>query len=169
MEDSNHETITRLKFLSKIRKGEKINVMANTLQPDSLLTSLSRAILNTDNRQNTLTYIQNSIYSGFQLFTTYVRSDKTSEKKLAVQIIKDIQESKHGIKNLKNTYQDDIMFCCSIDTYLQTIDAKIEEYHEKYPSMFPIQDEPPVENTESTPLPTTATTTTPITKSEPTT
>jgi len=137
MEDSNHETITRLKFLSKIRKGEKINVMANTLQPDSMLTSLSRALLNTDNRQNTLTYIQNSINSGFQLFTTYIRSEKTSEKKMATQIIHDIIDAKQGIKNLKNTYQDDIMFCCSIDTYLQTIDAKIDEYKEGHPDIFP--------------------------------
>jgi hypothetical protein len=136
MEDSNHETITRLKFLSKIRKGEKINVMANTLQPDSMLTSLSRAFLNTDNRQNTLTYIQNSINSGFQLFTTYIRSDKISERKLAIQIIRDIVEAKQGINNLKNTYSDDIMFCCSIETYLQTIDAKIEEYTDKYPELF---------------------------------
>ena len=137
MEDSNHETITRLKFLSKIRKGEKINVMANTLQPDSMLTSLSRALLNTDNRQNSLTYIQNSVNSGFQLFTTYIRSERTSEKKLASQIIKDIIDAKIGINNLKNTYSDDTMFCCSIDTYLQTIDAKIDEYKEQYPQLFP--------------------------------
>ena len=137
MEDSNHETITRLKFLSKIRKGEKINVMANTLQPDSMLTSLSRALLNTDNRQNSLTYIQNSVNSGFQLFTTYIRSERISEKKLASQIIKDIIDAKIGINNLKNTYSDDTMFCCSIDTYLQTIDAKIDEYKEQYPQLFP--------------------------------
>ena len=136
MEDSNHETITRLKFLSKIRKGEKINVSDGSLQPDSYFTSLSRSVLNTDNRQNTLTYIQNSINSGFQLFTTYIRSEKTSEKKLASQIINDIEESKNGIRNLKNTYQDDIMFCCSIDTYIQTIDAKIDEFREKYPESF---------------------------------
>ena len=136
MEDSNHETITRLKFLSKIRKGEKINVSDGSLQPDSYFTSLSRSVLNTDNRQNTLTYIQNSINSGFQLFTTYIRSDKTSEKMIANQIIGDIEESKNGIRNLKNTYQDDTMFCCSIDTYLQTIDAKIEEFREKYPESF---------------------------------
>jgi hypothetical protein len=141
MEDSNHETITRLKFLSKIRKGEKINVMANTLQPDSMLTSLSRALLNTDNRQNSLTYIQNSVNSGFQLFTTYVRSDRTSEKKLASQIIKDIIDAKIGINNLKNTYSDDTMFCCSIDTYLQTIDAKIDEYKEQHPQLFPNSDD----------------------------
>ena len=132
MEDSNHETITRLKFLAKIRKGEKINVTAHTLQPDSVLTSLSRTILNTDNRQNTLTYIQNSINSGFQLFTTYIKSERPSEKKLALQIIQDIEYSKIGIQNLKSTYQDDTMFCCSIETYLQTIDAKIDEYKIQY-------------------------------------
>ena len=141
MEDSNHETIARLKFLSKIRKGEKINVVANSLQPDSYITSISRALFNTDNRQNTLTYIQNSINSGFQLFTVYIKSDKVSEKKLSIQILRDIEGSKIGIRNLKNTYHDDTMFCCSIDTYLQTIDAKIDEYKEKYPQLC-ITDDP---------------------------
>ena len=28
------------------------------------------------------------------------------------------------------------MFCCSIETYIQTIDARIEEYRLKYPNMF---------------------------------
>ena len=68
MEDNNHDTITRLKFLSRIRKGEKINVVSNTLQPDSFVTSVSRTIFSTDNRQNTLTYIQHSIGSALQLF-----------------------------------------------------------------------------------------------------
>ena len=136
MEDNNHDTITRLKFLSKIRKGEKINVQNNMLQPDSWATSVSRAILNTDNRQNTLTYVQNSITSGFQLFGLYIKSEKLSEKKLAEQIIKDISNAKNGINNLKHTYTEDTMFCCSIETYLQTIDAKLTEYKEKYPDLF---------------------------------
>ena len=137
MEDNNHDTLTRLKFLSKIRKGEKINVSANTLQPDSFVTSLSRSIFNTDNRQNTLTYIQNSINSAFQLFNIYIASTKLSEKTLAQQILSDICASKNGIRNLIITYQEDTMFCCSIETYLQTIDAKLGEYKQKYPDIFP--------------------------------
>ena len=38
--------------------------------------------------------------------------------------------------NLKHTYRDDTMFCCSIETYLQTIDAKLEEYKDRYPDLF---------------------------------
>lgn len=140
MEDNNHDTITRLKFLSKIRKGEKINVQNNMLQPDSWATSVSRALLNTDNRQNTLTYVQNTINSGFQLFGLYIKSEKLSEKKLAEQIIEDISNAKSGINNLKHTYTDDTMFCCSIETYIQTIDAKLTEYQEKYPDIFKKQE-----------------------------
>ena len=136
MEDNNHDTITRLKFLSRIRKGEKINVVSNTLQPDGFVTSVSRTIFSTDNRQNTLTYIQNSIGSAFQLFNIYVESLKESEKLLAKQIIRDIISAKPGIRNLTITYQEDTMFCCSIETYIQTIDARIEEYRLKYPNMF---------------------------------
>ena len=137
MEDNNHDTITRLKFLSRIRKG-KINVQNNMLQPDTWITSFSRSLLNADNRQNTLTYVQNSISSGFQLFGLYIKSEKLSEKKLAEQIIKDIANAKNGINNLKHTYTDDTMFCCSIETYLQTIDAKLTEYQEKYPGIFQV-------------------------------
>ena len=79
MEDNNHDTISRLKFLSKIRKGERINVSNNKLQPDTLLTSLSRSVWDTDNRQNALTYIQNTINSGFQLFGLYIKSVKLAE------------------------------------------------------------------------------------------
>ena len=100
------------------------------LQPDSWATSVSRALLNTDNRQNTLTYVQNTINSGFQLFGLYIKSEKLSEKKLAEQIIEDISNAKSGINNLKHTYTDDTMFCCSIETYIQTIDAKLTEYQE---------------------------------------
>lgn len=136
MEDNNHDTITRLKFLSKIRKGEKINVQNNMLQPDSWATTLSRTVFNTDNRQNTLTYVQNTINSGFQLFGLYIKSEKLSEKKLAEQIIEDIANAKNGINNLKHTYVEDTMFCCSIETYIQTIDAKLSEFQEKYPEIF---------------------------------
>jgi len=135
MDDNNHDTITRLKFLSKIRKGEKINVQNNMLQPDTWITTVSRSFLNADNRQNTLTYVQNSINGGFQLFGLYIKSEKLSEKKLAEQIICDIFDAKNGIRNLKHTYVDDTMFCCSIDTYLQTIDAKLDEIKKQYPDL----------------------------------
>ena len=29
-------------------------------------------------------------------------------------------------------------FCCSIETYLQTIDAKLAKYQEKYPGIFQV-------------------------------
>lgn len=143
MEDSNHETITRLKFLSKIRKGEKIDVSKQVLQTDSYFTQLSRTILSHDNRQNTLTYIQNALTSGFNLFSLYMKSEKDSEKLLAVQILRDIEASKKGIANLINTYQDDTMFCCSIETYLQTIDARMTEIYTKNPELAtsPVSDD----------------------------
>ncbi len=62
---------------------------------------------------------------------------KHSEKTLAQQILSDICASKNGIRNLIITYQEDTMFCCSIETYLQTIDAKLGEYQQKYPDIFP--------------------------------
>ena len=58
MDDSRQEIITKLKFLSRVSKGQKINVKDMTLQDESWLTSASRSVWNIDNRNNTMTFIQ---------------------------------------------------------------------------------------------------------------
>ena len=54
MDDNQRETISKLKFLGKIKKGEKINVKEMSLQTESYLTAASRTIWFVDNRNNTM-------------------------------------------------------------------------------------------------------------------
>jgi hypothetical protein len=47
-------------------------------------------------------------------------------------MIQDLENSKNGLNNLKDTYFDDLMFCCKIDTIIQDIDARLEEIKSNY-------------------------------------
>ena len=132
----NEEIISKLKFLSKVQKCEKINVNGLFVQLDGLKTTVSRTIWNPDSRQNTLTFVESTINKSCTLIDLYLRSEKSSEVQMGKNILKDLNDSKVGIANLKHTYSEDVMFCSKIDTFLQIIDAKIVELKGKYYILF---------------------------------
>lgn len=123
----NEEVISKLKFLAKVQKGEKINVNGLFVQLDGLKTTVSRTVWNVDSRQNTLTFIEKVLANSTNLIELYLNSNNHSKFEMAKNIINDLDSSKSGIQNLKNTYNDDVMFCSKIDTFIQMIDAKLTE------------------------------------------
>ena len=134
--DECQDTISKLKFISRVSKGDKINSKELLLQSDGIVTKISRSIYNVDNRQNALTFIQNTINSGFNYLINYAKSEKSSEKLLAKNLFNDLLSAKSGITNLRTTYSDDVMFCCTLDTYSQSIDVRLAEFSEQNPSLI---------------------------------
>lgn len=137
------EVISRLKFLTKVKKGEKINVNGLYVQPESYVTSISRTLFHIDNRNNTLSFIQNTIDRSFELVNLYTNNHNasTSELSISKNLIKDIIKAKDGINNLKSTYHQDTMFICNLDAILENIDAIILELQEKKSYLFDIQED----------------------------
>ena len=125
--ESQKEVISRLKFISRINGGEKINVRYMYVQQDDIATRLSRTLYHKDNRNNALTFIKDTIDRSFEIIKTYKTSKQESKKILCGHIISDIKEAKKGILNLKETYLEDIMFCCRIDVVVQDMDARIRD------------------------------------------
>ena len=121
------EVISRLKFICKLQKGEKINVKYMFVQPEGIATRLSRTLIHQDNRNNTLNFLRSTITRTFEIISSYSSSNKESHRHICLHVIKDLQESKTGLINLKDTYISDIKFTCDIDTLLQEIDAKLTE------------------------------------------
>jgi hypothetical protein len=76
----------------------------------------------------------------------YEKSEKISEKILCVNLIRDLNDSKSGLNNLKDTYSYDLKFCCDIDTIIQIIDSKLAET--KYYSTKKYEDRTEHENEE---------------------
>ena len=130
--ESDKEVISRLKFIGKIQKGEKINVKYMFVQPEGIATRISRTLINQDNRQNTLNFIRSTISRTFEIITSYSSSNKESQRHICSHVIKDLKQCKNGLVNFKDTYLSDIKFCCDIDTMLQEINAKLVEIEPKY-------------------------------------
>ena len=126
MIEVNKETISRLKFIGKIQIGDKVNLKNMYIQPDGLITQISRSILQ-DSRSKTLVFLQDTISKTFEILKCYEKTKKNADKIMCANLINDLKNSKNGLSNLKETYSMDIKFTCDLDTLLQTIDAKLSE------------------------------------------
>jgi hypothetical protein len=134
--ESNIEILNRLKFLGKLQKGEKISVSKMQVQPDGWITSIIRTFFSNDNRETTLNFINCVINRSFEILSEYILSNKQFEFNQTHNIVKDILGARESLKNLKYTYNGDVMFCCNIETVIQSIDAKLQEVYDMHPDVF---------------------------------
>jgi hypothetical protein len=130
--ESDTEVISRLKFIGKVRKGEKINVKHMFVQSNGIMTKISRTCINQCNRQNTLNLVRNTIKRSFEIINTYMDSDLESHKHIYKKVIIDLEQSQKGILNIKSTYVDDLKVCCDLDTLLQEIEVFLPGVSEKH-------------------------------------
>jgi hypothetical protein len=128
--NTEQEIVSSLKFIGKVKKGEKINTHHMYVQPEGIFTNLKRTFWIRDNRNNTLTFIQDTISRSFELLLTYERSEKEIQKLLAEKIVKDLRIASISLQNFQSTYFDDTKFCCDIDTIIEHISAKLSQYPE---------------------------------------
>jgi hypothetical protein len=126
------DIIPRIKFIGKIQKGEKINVKYMNIQQDNFLTKLSRSFIHTDTRSNTLTFIQNTLKKGFEILSNNLDSNKQYDKSLCQNLMNDLRICKSGLLNIKETYIEDLMFCCKIDSFIEETDARLNDIELKY-------------------------------------
>jgi len=130
------DIIPKLKFISKINKGDKINVKNMYIQPNNMFNKIIRSFFLVDDRTNTLMFVNNTVKKGFELFHTYAQSKNPFDAMLCQNILQDLKNAKIGLLNLKETYASDVMFICKIDALIEEIDAKIIEVSNRYHSIL---------------------------------
>jgi hypothetical protein len=123
--DDNKEVISRLKLIGKLSKGDKLNVKSMIIQPTGIVTSISRTLFYQDNRTNTLNFVRNTINRVFEIIYTYSNTYKESDIFLCKHLVHDLKLAKNGITNLKETYLNDIKFCCDLDIVLENIESHL--------------------------------------------
>ena len=126
--ESNSETISKLKLIGKLQNGDKLNTKYVFIQKDGFLTRLSRYFYYQDNRQNTINFVRNTIYSTFTLIITLKKSNKRYDNLILLNIVEDLESAKQGMVNLKNTYADDIKFCCDLETLLEAVEVELMKH-----------------------------------------
>jgi hypothetical protein len=123
------EIITKLKFLSKIQPGEKINTKPYlSIVNDDWITSLFRKFYNFESRSETVQFINETVASTFQIIeqikvtSRNIQIDATDTENILNNLYKDLVGAKNGIANLIKTYKADKIVICQLETILENID-----------------------------------------------
>jgi hypothetical protein len=130
--NTNDDIIPKLKFISRLNKGDKINVKNLYIQPNNFINKISRSFIHIDDRTNTLMFVNNTIKKGFELFLKHIDSSNPFDNIVCQNLLYDLKNSTNGLINLKETYADDIMFICKIDSLIEEINARLVEINNKY-------------------------------------
>lgn len=133
--EKNRDTITKLKFISTLQSGEKIDVKNLRVETNTILTPIKRMLFG-ESRDTTITFLNSTIERSFEIIQAYCYSDKKSEQIFCSNIILDLAKCIEGLQNLQKTYKEDNLFVCNIDTIIENIKGKLIELKERFPSLF---------------------------------
>jgi len=127
------DVISKLRFLSKIKPGEKVNVKELFVRDNnSIFQRFIRSIRNlsaegAESKESTLHFIEQVTDETLDLICTF-RSSSNDDYKIGLSdiLIKNLEQSKRGIRNLFKTYEYDRMFVSQAEAILQTLDVRIK-------------------------------------------
>lgn len=123
-ERSVQDIVSKLRFISKIREGEKLDVSSLTLG-EGLRTSLYRTVIaRSESRDTTLEFIREVVHEAFNLASKYLRKEETFFKDIGQMVITSLHECKSGLLNLIKTYAEDRMFISKLETLMKTLETK---------------------------------------------
>lgn len=134
--ENSREVVSRLKFISMIKRDEKINVKTLYIQPKNMFTSFSR-LFQQESRDSTKNFLNTTYNRIFEILTLYSCSDdKDSDRTVVINLVKDLHMSISGLENLQYTYSDDRMFVSEINTLIEDIQRHIRCIRRKKPHYF---------------------------------
>lgn len=129
--------IGKLKFISKIKAGEKINVRELFVRNnDSVLQRFLRSLKNystiisgsevVESKEATLEFISNTVNDAINLISIYRKEKEDFHQKIADLIVNNLEISKDGIKNSIKTYREDRKFISHAEAVMQTLETRIK-------------------------------------------
>lgn len=133
--ERNRDTITKLKFITTLQSGQKIDVKNLQIETNNLFTPLKRMIYG-ESRETTINFFNTVVERSFEIVQAYCHSDKKSEQIFCSNILLDLAKCIIGLQNIQKTYKDDNLFVCNIDILIENIKGKLVELKEKYPKLF---------------------------------
>jgi len=134
--ENSREVISRLKFISMIKRDEKINVKTLYIQPKNMLTSIQR-LFQQESRDSTKNFLNTTYNRIFEILTLYSCSDeKDSDRTVILNLVKDLHMSITGLENLQYTHSDDRMFVSELNTLIEDIHRNIRVIRKKKPYFF---------------------------------
>jgi len=128
-ERSVQDIVSRLKFISKIKEGEIVDVRSSTIMELGWPSSIYRTFFTrNESRKITLEFFRQIISSAFDMITLYLNMKDAFYQQIGVMIFDALKESKTGIANQSKTYRNDRMYVSQIETLLLTLDTELIEF-----------------------------------------
>lgn len=132
--------VTKLKFLSNVKPGEKINVRQLFVRDDTdwyqrfvrtmkniipKLFNPTMPLTNGESKAETLEFIKFIYNEAIDLICVYNDPRDKFKQDISNMIIENINRSKTGINSLIHTYSEDIKFKSQIGAIVETLDARL--------------------------------------------
>lgn len=124
------DALARLKFIGRIKEGEKVFVNSLTVRPNNWKTNLRRALFG-GSREETLEFIENTLETAFNCLVIYSASDRASDRDICGEIATDIETACDGIRAIQRTYADDLMFVCRAEMLASVTMSRLSEFKAK--------------------------------------
>jgi hypothetical protein len=122
-----NDTLSRLKFISKIKPNEIVDTRSMSLMEIGWFTSVYRTfVVRTEGRDATLDMFKNVIDMAFDLAELYSTSDERMYKDVGNTLIESIRQSKTGILNHSKTYDTDRMYASKTEAFIRTVDIRLD-------------------------------------------
>lgn len=128
--NSHDSIISSLKFICKISKNEKIDTNKLTFHDSTSWTTCFVRTFTIQNRVKTLNFVQHIIERCFEIIESHLKSEDEGKIKLGKYILKDLNDCQDALRNLQYTYENDKMFVCRIESFIQKIQIKISDYED---------------------------------------
>lgn len=123
-----NEIASRLKFIGRIQRGEKVDVGRKCVLADTWYNNIWRTIWGTESREATLEFIDRTVKCGLEFALQTNNNQQNPFRETTVQsIFQDLSNACNGMENLKDTYKCDLMFGCQMDTLIHYIRTRLSQ------------------------------------------
>jgi hypothetical protein len=113
------ELLVRLKWISNIKRGQKMNLSNLTYSDPTWYESFKRFV-SSESRSYTIEYLKNNVTSALDIISEY------RDSVFIITILEHLQNSVVGLQNLLETYKNDPEFHCRISTIIENINYQLE-------------------------------------------
>lgn len=129
-ERSVNDTLSKLRFIAKIKPGDKLDINSMTLMEDSWSTTVYRTyrsiVAKKESKSDALEFFRTVIGEAFDLATKYLSSNDKFFLDIGVQIVELLQLAKVGINNHIQTYTHDSFHTAKVESLITILDTKLK-------------------------------------------
>lgn len=137
--------ISKLRFLSKVKKGEKLQIDKLSVVENTWYAKLMRVWntldLNQDSNNNienvkesrrkSLKFIKDLYEEGLRLASSIVKETSSYYTDLWSMLVKSLKDAQPGISNLMISYESDRLYISEVETFIDVLNAKIHNLEDE--------------------------------------